>query len=84
MQPMEKLFTCKFSWAQTSRKAIINMASVRGEGQEETGGGGKLTVIAMRLACDFCARFSCFAFYLHDARAIEFDLINFMLIEKRC
>lgn len=41
-------------------------------------------MIAMRLACDFCARFSCFAFYLHDARAIEFDLINFMLIEKRC
>lgn len=83
MQPMEKLFTCKFSWAQTSRKAIINMASVGGEGQAGRR-GGKLTLIAMRLACDFCARFSCFAFYLHDARAFEFDLINFMLIEKRC
>lgn len=63
------------------------MASVVGRGRKREGGwrwGGELTLIAMRLACDFCARFSCFAFYLHDARAFEFDLINFMLIEKRC
>lgn len=44
----------------------------------------ELTLIAMRLACDFCARFPAALHFICTTLAFEFDLINFMLIEKRC